>query len=175
MKRRTVLTSIGMGVLGQQAFLRAGAFAQAPKVVPAAEYEPFQKIAKAKGVKIFINQDRPSANANEVSVLHLDMNMVQASIENAIARTKDPELNQKLRRLLTNGTAVQKVEFVHGSGRYYFPEDMERAIAASTRAAAASDSTCWICHEVCTLVCNCLGNGDQYCKDKCREVCSRHC
>jgi len=108
--------------------------------------------------------------------LHLDMNMVRASIENAIARTKQkPELNKKLQRLLGNGTAVQQVEFVHGSGKYYFPEDLEKAIAQSQNVNASSDAQCWVCENVCTVVCNCLGNGDQYCKDKCKEVCHKYC
>lgn len=180
MKRREMLTTIGAGLLTPVS-LRPTLFAQTPAQarasVPAAEYEPFRKIAQAKGVRIFTDQSAPSAATSELNALHLDMNMVKASIENAISRTQqDPELNQKLRRLLANGTAVQQVEFVHGTGRYYFPEDVEQAITESTRPrAAAAQANCWICTTVCTVVCNCLGNGDQYCKDRCREVCKKHC
>jgi hypothetical protein len=143
-----------------------------PKSVPASEYEPFKKIAKEKGVKIFINQPPPM---KALTALHLDMNMVKASLENAIERTKEKTaINQKLRQLLTTGTPVQQVEFVLGSGTYYFPEDVEQAIAQSENV-SAQGAQCWVCENACSVVCSCLGNGDQYCRDKCRQVCHKYC
>ena len=136
------------------------------------ELEPFREIAKKKGAKLFANQEPPAA---QKQTLHLDMDMVKASLENAIERTAGkPELNEKLRRLLSNGTAAQQVDFVLGTGTYYFPEDLEE-VAKSGKIPVASGAQCWVCENVCTLVCNCLGNGDQYCKERCRQVCRKYC
>jgi hypothetical protein len=182
MNRRSVLASIGISLLGPLPFKRSAvSAAQTAKPVSAAEYAPFEAIAKKKGVRIYINQDPPTVAAAGASrivpqALHLDMNMVRASIENAIARTKANQvLNQKLSRLLAGGTAVQQVEFVHGSGTYHFPEDIEHAIASAGKPLAASDAQCLTCLTVCWVVCTCQENSSQYCRDKCREVCTRHC
>jgi hypothetical protein len=182
MERRSVLASLGLGLLSQSPFtrsLRAEPALQraAGSQPPASAYDAFVKIAKAKGVKIFINQAPPAvaaAKASAANTLHLDMNMVRASIEDAIAKTKqNASLNAQLTRLLRSGTPVQQVEFVMGTGRYYFPWDVEAAIADSGKAAAASIQ-CTVCENVCHLVCSCLGNGDQYCQDKCRDICHKY-
>lgn len=182
MNRRSVLASIGISLLGPFPFSRSNDIAaQATKPASADEYAPFEAIAKKKGVRIFINQDPPTVAAAGASpivpqALHLDMNMVRASIDNAIARTKSNQgLNQKLSRLRTSGTAVQQVEFVHGSGTYYFPEDIERAIAGAGTVQAASDAQCLTCLVTCWVVCTCQENSSQYCREKCREICTRHC
>jgi hypothetical protein len=79
MKRRTFITTVGVGLLTQTPLIDAAPAAMVPTSKPstAAEREPFIKIAKAKGVKIAF--DAVVAEA-EVSSLHLDMNMVRASI-----------------------------------------------------------------------------------------------
>ena len=186
MKRRFFINTIGLGMVAQLPFVRtvsAGTKkeAEAPKPgpVPPEQREPFIKIAKEKGVKIFFDQPAP---AQALTELHLDMNMVRASIENTIARTKtkQPSISEKLARLLAQGTPVQQVEFVHGSGVYYFPEDLQKYIAdaesaQTTGAVRTTGGQCTVCSWVCTTVCNCLGNGDQYCKDRCRNVCEKYC
>jgi hypothetical protein len=173
-----MLASIGLGLLGQLPFretLRAEAVLQ--PAAPASAYDAFTKIAKAKGAKIFVNQAPPAvsaASANAANTLHLDMNMVRASIEDAIAKTRaNAPLNTQLSRLLKSGTAVQQVEFVMGTGRYYFPWDVEDAITASKKVTTASIE-CTVCETICPIVCHCAGNGDQFCQEKCREICHRH-
>lgn len=175
MRRRTFITTVGAGLLAQAPLINTARAAAAsnPKSSTPAAREPFIKIAKAKGVKISF--DDASAQA-EPDYLHLDMNMVRSSIENAISsNSHDPVIADKLRRLLAKGTAVEQVEFVHGSGRYYFPEDVKKAIELSELVKAQSDAQCWVCVPVCYLVCTCKGNGDQYCKDRCRDVCHKYC
>ena len=183
MERRTLVRSIGLGLLGQLGFVRrahAESASQAPaqKQAPVTEYDPFVKIANAKRVRIHVNKAPPTTPvAAGGGALHLDMNMVRASLENAIARTRSQkEINAKLRRLLARGTAVQQVEFVMGSGTYYFPEDVEKAITESQRVGVKqSGGQCWVCENVCWLVCTCLENSEQYCREKCRQVCRKYC
>jgi hypothetical protein len=183
MKRRTFITSsIGLGMVAQLPFIGAvnadmkkGA-AVPLTTTPLGERELFIKIAKDKGVNVFFDQPAP-IQITALKELHLDMNMVRASIGIAIARTKtnNPLISQKLARLLAQGTAVQQVDFVHGSGSYYFPEEVEAAIVQSESVHITEGVQCWICEPVCMTVCACLGNGDQYCKDKCRDVCHKYC
>jgi hypothetical protein len=169
-----------LGVLAQVPLIGTAYAQQAKKQGKAAspaEYEPFVKIAKAKNVKIFVNQDAPVSAMGEAGQLHLDMNMVRASLENAITRSEakgQKRIAEKLRRLLDKGTPVQQVDFVHGGGTYYFPEDVEKAIADSGKPAAAGVQ-CWVCNPVCYLVCTCQQKGDQYCKERCKQVCEKYC
>jgi hypothetical protein len=176
MKRRAVLVSMGVGLLGQLPLAPAPGAEAAPPVTThaaARAYDPFKKIARDKGVQIFIDKTQPKAMATEAA-LHLDMNMVHASIEHAIELTRgNALLNAKFQRLLQQGTPVQQVEFVMGSGRYYFPEDLETAVAEQST--ASSNPQCWVCETVCPIVCSCQGNGDQYCREHCRQVCHKYC
>ncbi len=139
----------------------------------AAEQAPFIAIAKAKGVPISFNAAASSMKAEGVQKIHLDMNMVNASIANATARAKaadERELAAKLERLATQGTAKQKTDFVMGTGKYYFPEDIEKAVTMG-----ASASTEHVCRLVCYVVCTCVsgpnGANDQVCHEVCRQIC----
>ena len=181
MKRRAVFASAALGLLAQIPIIgtaHAQGSKKAAKPSARSEYEPFEKIAKDKGAKIFINKNAPVSTLSQKSALHLDMSMVRASIEHAIGGAKkggQPAVAAKLQGLLSKGTAVQQVDFVHGSGAYYFPEDVEKAITDSGKANKADDAQCWVCVPVCYIVCTCLQNSDQYCRDKCRDVCHKYC
>lgn len=105
--------------------------------------------------------------------MHLDMDMIRASIENAILRAgkqKQSSIQSKLRRLLSTGTAAQHIEFVHGTGRYFFPEDLEKIAAAATKKGGQSSFGVG-CRIFCFISCICLGDFSQECREKCRELC----
>lgn len=179
MKRRTAFGSVGVGLLSPTLLGANNASAQSGMPHPQfseADYEPFRKIAAAKGVKITMNAS-DAMTAQAVEALHLDMDMVRASLALAIreSRKGNSTITEKLERLARNGTPVQQVEFVMGTGTYYFPEDLEKALSAPAGRVEATGVQCVVCEWVCTTVCNCLGNGDQVCKDRCRNVCSKYC
>jgi hypothetical protein len=181
MKRRALFKSVGAGLVVQAVSGLGNANAkEAGPPRPAftvADYEPFKKIAAAKGAKITIN----AAGVGAMSVpdqLHLDMDMVRASLALAIRDAQKKgrkEIADKLERLAKSGTAVQQVEFVMGTGTYYFPEDIEKSLNDVGKPVQAAGVQCVVCDWVCTTVCSCLGNGDQACKDRCRNVCSKYC
>jgi hypothetical protein len=133
------------------------------------DFEVFQEIAKNKGVPISLNERTP---------IHLDMNMIEASLDMAIRNARNGEIKEKLQRLRTTGSDSQKVEFVMGEGQYYFPEDIEMLAAASRRKVEFKDddTTCFkICEVTYYVVCRCLGNNEQACFDKARQICTIHC
>ena len=182
MERRTFISTGVIGLATPLLLSQTTSGVAAKGVTPrtsAAERVPFIKIAKEKGVNIFFDKTPPASTLEQLDELHLDMNMVRASLTQAIERTKrkgSTKLSAKLKNLLDSGTSVQQVDFVLGSGTYYFPEDLESAIAKSESAQVeANGIDCMVCEWVCTTVCNCLQNGDQYCKDRCRNVCSKYC
>ena len=173
MKRRLFVSAVAAPfahVTFQDAIQVQAALAATGPVTPppttAAERQPFIAIAKAKGATIAFNSIKAQSNAQGV---HLDMNMVQASINNAAARAKAAgyqSIAAKLQRLGAVGTAAQKTDFVMGSGKYYFPEDIEKAGAQSGVHAMGI-----VCHTFWYLVCRCHGNNDQDCHDAARTVC----
>lgn len=133
------------------------------------ELLPFQRIAERKGVKLVIGGGESRRRPRRI---HLDMDMIRASIENAISRAgkrRQLSIRRKLQRLLSKGTAAQKIEFVHGSGRYFFPEDLEKFAAASTKKGGRTFGIG--CRIFCFISCICLADFTQECREKCREVC----
>jgi hypothetical protein len=142
------------------------------------ELKPFEEIARRKGVPIHkgtfdTNSKLPS------SKIHLDMDMVEESIRSAITqarKTRQTLVQSKLERLLQAGTDAQKVEFVLGSGTYYFPEDIE--ILAKRSRLAGGKSLEVDCHKVCETIwyyiCRCTGS-EQQCRTEARELCHIVC
>lgn len=134
-----------------------------------AEKQPFIAIAKAKGAKISFDGVKRTSSAENV---HLDINMVNASIDNAAARAKRAgydRLAGKLQRLRERGSAAQKTDFVMGSGKYYFPEDVQQGLAK-----AELSSHSYTCVGVCFIVCVCKGGGIQECAEHCVDKCGEN-
>lgn len=133
------------------------------------DYEVFRKIAQTKGVGISINKSR---------AIHLDMNMIEASLDSAIANSVDPDITLRLKHLKASGSDAQKVDFVMGKGKYYFPDDIEM-LAKLSRQSNGAILEGRICEEVCHVtgyvLCRCLGNGEQECFDMWREICKIQC
>lgn len=129
--------------------------------------DTFLEIANLKGKKIYFNEPEP---------IHLDMDMVDASLKMAIQNAKSLAVKEKLIRLQTDGTDAQRVDFVMGEGTYYFPEDLERLAKMSREASAEGASTIGVCRRICEInnytICKCLGNGDQFCRDFAKKVCT---
>lgn len=133
------------------------------------KFEVFRNIADAKGVAISFNKPR---------AIHLDMNMIEASLDSAITSAVDEEIKVRLQQLRTNGTDAQKADFVMGNGKYYFPEDIEMLAKRSreTNGKVEADDYCFeVCHVTGYVLCRCLGNGDQECRDMWREICRIQC
>lgn len=131
--------------------------------------QTFKSIAERKGVKISIN---------EPLEIHLDMNMIEASLEMAIQNISNEQIKIRLRRLQETGTDAQKVDFVMGEGEYYFPEDIEM-LASRSRAnngLPAAEGNCFkVCEVTYYVVCRCLGNSEQVCFDKAKRICTIQC
>lgn len=163
------------------------------KLTPTAEErKPFEEIARRKGVKIsFEAPTAQSAKSTLVTAtnasrtgeyIHLDMDMVEESLRNAIKRTRDagqPSIPTKLEHLLKKGTDAEKVEFVLGSGTYYFPGDVEQ-LAKLSRQTGGKSLESGGCRRVCTivyyLVCRCIQlRNDQECRETSREFCEIYC
>jgi hypothetical protein len=142
----------------------------APATVTADELAPFKKIADEKGMSLVFVSQKTSLLASATE-MHLDMDMVRASLKNAIERSKKssiPNLQQKLERLLAKGTAAQQVDFVLGSGnRYMFPEDVEKLAAESEKNKFHTFGV--ICGSFCWLACTCLPY-NQECQQRCRDI-----
>jgi hypothetical protein len=136
------------------------------------ELAPFKKIANEKGVKLTVVTGNKEPVGRQTQ-MHLDMDMVRASLRNAIARAKQQgftSLQGKLERLLANGTAAQQVDFVLGSGnRYYFPEDVEKLAAMAEKNKIHTFGI--RCRIFCWISCWCTGDYTQECREKCREIC----
>lgn len=147
------------------------------------EYEPFREIAKKKGVEITFLESGKSRTTHEMSStdeIHLDINMVEQSIRNAIERTGksgQKTIQAKLERLLQSGSDSQKVDFVFGSGTYYFPEDIEVMAAISRKDPLFSKSKCHkVCDNVCWMACMCIPKTkSQECSERCKQVCQVVC
>lgn len=133
------------------------------------ELRPFREIAARKGAKFVYGSARRLPKAGARMQMHLDMDMVRASIDNAIARTKLPAIKERLERLRSQGTAAQQVDFVLGSGKsYFFPEDVERWAALAEENKFATFGV--VCDTVCHVICKCFCN-DKDCVQQCQEDC----
>lgn len=164
----------------------------AKPVTTAEERKPFEEIARRKGVRISF-EAATTAGAGHAAVagkprarngeyIHLDMDMVEESLRNAIQRAGAAghwSIQAKLRHLLQRGTDAEKVEFVLGSGTYYFPGDIDRMAKLSRQAGGRSLATGG-CRRVCTtvyyLLCRCIQlRDDQECRETSREFCEIYC
>ena len=130
----------------------------------------FMDIAHSKGKKISFDEPEP---------IHLDMDMVDASLKMAIQNAKSEIVKEKLIRLQEEGTDAQRVAFVMGEGTYYFPEDLERLAKMSRDASDGGANTMGLCRRFCEVnnytICRCLGNGDQACREFARNICTILC
>ncbi len=138
-----------------------------------ANFEEFKKRAEEKGFNFILDADN-KINVESPSEIHVDMVMVDLSIKSAINNAKPEPLQRKLKNLLEKGTNAQKLEFVYGTGTYYFPEDLETIAAYSL----SKETEGKICHRVCDIVCyelcRCL-LADQICREACKRVCQIIC
>jgi len=158
-------------------------------VLTAEERKPFEEIARRKGVTISFDSS-PRLAKSDVSVakttapnnsIHLDMDMVEESLRNAIKRTGESgqlSIQGKLKQLLASGTDAEKVDFVLGSGTYYFPGDVELLAKLSRLSGGRSAGV--DCHKVCEFVyywvCRCIQSRDhQECEETKREWCEIRC
>lgn len=133
------------------------------------EHIVFQNIATAKGVSISINKP---------AEIHLDMNMIEASLDMAIQNSSSEPIKVRLRRLKSQGTDAQKVDFVMGEGEYHFPEDLEMLAKHSRKnnGLEAATGKCFrFCEVTYYVICRCLGNSEQVCADKARRICTIQC
>jgi hypothetical protein len=153
------------------------AFGATPVPVPTEEeLKPFREIAARKGAKFVLGPASRAASANgEPPKMHLDMDMVRASIDNAIARTRKQGLEAiaaRLERLRDKGTAAQQVDFVLGSGqKYFFPEDVEKWAEQAEKDKFHSFGV--VCNTVCYTICKCscwFKDCTQECTERCREI-----
>jgi hypothetical protein len=138
-----------------------------------ANFEEFKKRAEEKGFNFILDPEN-KINIESPSEIHVDMVMVDLSIKSAIKNAKTVPLQQKLTNLLAKGTNAQKLDFVYGTGTYYFPEDLEIIAAYSL----SKETEAKICHRVCETVCyelcRCL-LADQICRIACKKVCEIIC
>lgn len=146
------------------------------KTLSANGQQPFIDIAKRKGVRITFG-----ANLSKLAdgPIHLDMDMVEQSIRDAIRRLVKPNpIADKLQWLLDKGTDTQKVDFVLGSGSYYFPGDIEKLAELSRTSGGRSKGV--ECRRVCETiyywVCKCIQRrDDQECRETSRIFCEIRC
>lgn len=153
---------------------------EADATATAEERRPFEEIARRKGVKITF--DAPVRAQARSEDIHLDMDMVEESLRNAIKRTGaagHTSIQAKLEWLLKSGTDAEKVEFVLGSGTYYFPGDVEK-LAKLSRLSGGKSMAEGVCRRVCTpvyyWVCRCVqSRDDQECRETARDFCEIYC
>jgi len=123
LKRRSFLARIIFTLMGPITLTRKPVYGATRRELDQ-ELAPFRKIAADKQFKFTFRPGTRPARA-PTREMHLDMDMVRASLNNAIERARSQRLTkieERLQRLLTNGTAAQQVDFVLGSGtRYFFP------------------------------------------------------
>jgi hypothetical protein len=133
--------------------------------------ETFTTIAKKKGVHI--TWQAHNQQDHDKRQIHLDMNMINASLQLAIQNCVNTSIKEKLLRLQNNGTDVQKVEFVMGTGTYHFPEDIEMLVKHFND---DDNGTCQnICEIIAYTVCRCVELGDQVCQEVSRNICHVVC
>lgn len=125
-------------------------------------------------------------NFDEVPVpdtrIHLDMDMVDASIDTVIERLSDDRhLRERFQHFQKTATNAQKIDFVYGSGTFWFPDEME-ALAHASRETDDVVSLAISCRVVVYIVCRCIigKNPDvpddaieQLCSEISRKVCSK--
>jgi hypothetical protein len=160
------------GVTEMQAALAATDSSAMMAPITPAEQARFAAVAKAKGVKLTFEQAGAKA-MNAPRSGRLDADTIDTSIAVAANRADKAgysDIAAKLRRLASTGTSAQKTEFLMGSGKYYFPEDIQKS--ASVHATAVT------CRDVCTFLCMCLtcqSPVDHCCQEVCRQVCRQIC
>lgn len=173
-KRRALIVS---ALLSPFAFLTrkvAAANPSTPAVLSESDLKPFREIATKKGAKFVVGSgDRYRPQSQGSREMHLDMDMVRASLDDAIRRTRkkgQTVIAEKLERLRANGTAAQQVEFVLGSGdKYFFPEDVEKWAAMAEKNKFHSFGV--VCDTVCYVICKCSCWGPKECVQECTERC----
>ncbi len=167
LRRRSVLNVILAFIGGSLVTFGTG---PASATVTEQELEPFKKIAREKGFKFTFKRGK-KVSALVESEMHLDMDMVRASLKNAIERAKQKHLariQERLERLLASGTAAQQVDFVLGSGsRYFFPEDIEALAAKAEKDKFQTFGV--VCDTFCWVSCICTQNA-QECRERCRDI-----
>jgi hypothetical protein len=138
-----------------------------------ANFEEFKKRAEEKGFNFILDPEN-KINVESPSEIHVDMVMVDLSIKSAIKNAKSEVLQKKLANLMATGTNAQKLDFVYGTGTYYFPEDLE-IIAAYSLSKETEGKICRrVCDIVCYELCRCL-LADQICREVCKKVCEIVC
>jgi hypothetical protein len=167
---KTSLSLFGASVL-KYGFSTASAAGRENASITEEEMAPFKKIAKDKGVEISFGKPKEN-RVRPLSEMHLDMDMVRASLDNAVERAKKENLTailERLERLRAKGTAAQQVDFVLGSGnQYMFPEDVERVAAMAEKDKFHSFGV--VCGSFCWLSCICTGKNNQECRERCRDI-----
>lgn len=138
-------------------------------------FDEFKKRAEEKGFKFRYNPEN-KFEIETPSELHIDMVMVDLSIESAINNAKPTDLKQKLELLLKKGSNAQKIEFVYGTGSYYFPDDLEMIAQRSINETNDNKICQPVCEIVTRIVCRCLAkSNEQICSEIARNVCRIIC
>jgi hypothetical protein len=131
------------------------------------EVRSFSEIAARKGLTLLFNEGRAE---EEHELSRVDMDLVRASLENALMRARQRDMDvvaQRLERLLESGTQVEQIAFVLGSGRvYYFPEDVQRMVEAGPTIAHPFRSL-----PLSWLRCRPMNDGSQLCEESQRRIC----
>ncbi len=162
------------GVTGIRAALAASGGADMMGPITPSEQAPFLAIAKAKGVKLTFEHGTVTA-MGAAPKGRLDMDTANTSITLAANRADKAgytNIAAKLRKLATAGTSAQKSEFLTGSGKYYFPAHIEKAVGSVHAMGGVT------CQQVCTYACMCLtcqSPMDHCCQEICRNICREIC
>jgi hypothetical protein len=148
--------------------------------------QPFNAIANRKGHPI--HWDSPIEHEEFSTSIHLDMNMVEASLDSAIhmfeketnsindveRRKSRDSILISLKNLRSQGSTADKVRFVMTSGTYYFSEDLERMADSAESNDHRTSSICKrVCEPVIYFVCRCICTPQPYgqdCEQFCREM-----
>jgi hypothetical protein len=149
------------------------------------EKQAFESIAVTKGSRIHWDVEIP-----QTEEFHLDLNMIDASLDAAIVRLRRAAIRESqhtilhsLEQLRANGSYADRVDFVFGKGPYYFRDGIDRVVESAFR---NEHRTSGVCHTVCEIitypVCRCVcvmlygvRDCDQYCTDRSRSVCRMVC
>jgi hypothetical protein len=128
---------------------------------------PFIGIAKKKGLLLSFDECLPK---DYYALWRVDMDLVRASIENAITQSKRQKMDAitvRLERLIFNGTDAQQLDFVLGGGSvYYFPEDVEKMIHSGPKVAHRFNL-----QRLSWLRCRPLNDGTQICEEHNKQLC----
>ena len=147
----------------------------------------FQKIGMAKGMPVRF--DQKDVTLTNSGVFHLDLNVVDAVINDAILAVenlldskggRNPRTLLKIRKrlhgLLESGSDYEKITFAFSRGRYIFPEDVAlMALSAKDHPNRMSRPMAISCETICNIVCNCICDGHDNCEQFCENVCHDIC